>query len=1242
MNNVTLLQSSWYLVSCRFLSLAACTALMLPVAGAQNNGASDVTTTPVAGVPHDYLGDLAESVNPANGAVSIRIKAPTPHERGVNWPTYPLMWDSTNYWVMTPAWTVENDSPPHDTLAGVNLDWDPPTFGTASAQSLTLPSGNNTTTTYYCDIATGYSFTDPDGGNHAMGLKYAPLSNPTPGVQNYNCSYFNLGTQYTTGGDELFKARMDTSAWPPTTTVFDTHGNTLLVTNTPYGDSNNIHPTYEDTNGNYQNTTGRSWSSSSSTSGNTTTITETIPGSSSAWTIAYTTPSTNPSLFSVPVSYVGPTDGAAFCNVSSAAGGGQQPNGPTASLLSNITVTLPNALKYTLDFSNNSYGLVGQITYPTGATVTYTWSIIPDMEGGVYTDKWGSGETAICALRYGWYAVTKRVVAYNGQNVEEQDFTYSTIWPAVGDSLSSYMWTSKSTTVTTTDLIQKKGFNTVYTYTPMAPPATTDYSGYWGNPSPIPVESEIKYYDTNGSQLKTVTKTWASVSLLSGECDTLPNGNTSGTFYQYEPGGVSGVNSGASMTNLPGDVQEYDYGTVSGPGSGCVSPATSSSIPVPAGNNPPALETVTRYASFSCPSTFPSCPAPLMLDRPSSVVTYSKGIRVSESDYSYDQGLLNCISPAPYGHDENNYGCGSTAPRGNPTSITRQCFSSAGNCTNSMVSYIYDTTGQVVSMTDSCGNGTCSDMATGSHKTQYFYTDIYSSDDGSPAQSTNAYVTTIIDPLSHSTTYKYGFQDGKLRTKTDVGNNQTTTYCYTVGGCGGSSFDSFFRLTGVKFPDNGKQIIGYSDDGPNPSVSTQTQETGSISINRQTNYDEYGHALQSALTSDPGGAVSTETSYDGLGRPFKTWNPTRCNPPTSNCGEPTWGYTTFQYDALNRKTQQIAQDGSSTQWWCFDGVASSANQPNCNSRLAGAGEWVDSRDENGNDWQRISDALGRLTNIVEPNGSSTVPTMVTTYTYDGLSNLLGVNQAGVSGNVARTRSFNYDSLSRLWSSSNVENGQVYYNYDLNGNLSSKTDARSVQTTYSYDVVNRVVEKTYSDGATPTACYLYDSASNGVGRLSSEWTQSNSNTSCAHTPPSTGYWTLRSFSAYDQMGRLWSEQQCTPKGCWTANPCPTTGSPQSYSYDLAGNLTCYSSFIAPPGLTGPISISQAFDAGAHISSVTSNWTASFPANLYTLSSSPYGFGPVGPSKWTQGPSLTFTLGYTNRLWLNSIQAAGQVQ
>lgn len=136
------------------------------------------------------------------------------------------------------------------------------------------------------------------------------------------------------------------------------------------------------------------------------------------------------------------------------------------------------------------------------------------------------------------------------------------------------------------------------------------------------------------------------------------------------------------------------------------------------------------------------------------------------------------------------------------------------------------------------------------------------------------------------------------------------------------------------------------------------------------------------------------------------------------------------------------------------------------------------------------------------------PTLETDYTYDPLGNLLTVNQNGVSGGVARKRSFTYDSLSRLACASNPETEPAYtacptnttgtlsYTYDANGNVSSKTYTGgtigtvtypNLTTTYgNYDGLNRVGLKSYSDG-TPSVSYAYDaSAVQTTGNLNGGW------------------------------------------------------------------------------------------------------------------------------------------------------------
>ena len=148
-------------------------------------------------------------------------------------------------------------------------------------------------------------------------------------------------------------------------------------------------------------------------------------------------------------------------------------------------------------------------------------------------------------------------------------------------------------------------------------------------------------------------------------------------------------------------------------------------------------------------------------------------------------------------------------------------------------------------------------------------------------------------------------------------------------------------------------------------------------------------------------------------------------------------------------------------------------------------------DETGKKRQSTTDALGRLTAIVEPNpstGSLSSGAFNTYYTYDVLGNLLTVNQQGDGSGTARNRSFSYDSLSRLTSASNPESGVQSYTYDANGNVLTKTDARGIVTTNQYDALSRLQSRSFSDG-TPYYFYQYDlgniwgiSTGDSIGRM----------------------------------------------------------------------------------------------------------------------------------------------------------------
>jgi YD repeat-containing protein len=731
---------------------------------------------------------------------------------------------------------------------------------------------------------------------------------------------------------------------------------------------------------------------------------------------------------------------------------------------------------------------------------------------------------------------------------------------------------------------------------------------------------------------------------MASETDTYPNTGSVKTNYTYV--GVSGT-----LAYLQ-EKDEYDFGQSS-----------------------PFETTKYSYSSFTGPS-FLTDTSGVTVGVPSQVIASSGGTTLAETDATYDGATPSGVSNLPQGtHDTAYEGTSPFLSRGNPTKVVRCTSGTGSSCAGPTTTYTYDVTGQVTSKTDPCGNSSCSDMSASNFKTTYSYSDNFTGG-GSPSGNTNAYLTNMTYPTVNGAAlqenFTYNYTTGDLLTDKDE-NGQTTTYTYA---------DPLNRLTeiqGPPDPNNGNQqpttSRSYNDTAPSPSVTVTVLQSPDPAISRVEVRDGMGHAVQSQLTSDPAGTVYVDTTYDGEGGVFQKSNPTRCSSSPgsmpSSCSESTWGVTSYFYDALGRVVAQKEPDGSALTWCYNDTVSSmpSGVTATCNSHIGSSSvdTWVDSTDENGNDSQRTTNAFGNLIEVMEPDGSTkNPPAMETDYTYDALSNLLSVKQwGGASGSSgARTRSFSYDSLSQLVQGFNPESGWTCYGttggavpngsnctegYDGNGNLASKTvgqgapaNAIGVTTSYVYDSLNRLTSKSYSSNdasRTPISCYQYDlsSVTNGAGRLANEWTQSYSSSPCnASLLTNGGYLTLKSILAYDSMGRPTSaqQQQCTPGKCAAPTPYAMT-----FGYDLAGNPKTLINSVGANN--APLTLTAGFDGAAHMNGVTSSWT-SYPTNIYTLNN----YGPVGPLNWSLGPTspsptLTISQGYTNRLWVNSISATGQV-
>ena len=1009
----------------------------LPVAQAQISNVTDTEATPIPGAGHHYLGGLNETVNPANGSLSIRIDAQVPEGRKLTLP-FSIAYDSNGALPIQVAATVK----PYVFAVG----W------TYSAPMLTTQRSVLRGSNGNCALYSSYIFYDAQGTRHALNI--VSIDSQTTN----ECSLMGY-TDSLSGGDPVVSARAVTSDGP--VTVQDADGTTYFFPaglQGPPGASSLV-SSVEDRNGNlvqYVNngqgvftvtdTAGRSVVSSNGfgATGDTVAVSGLATPYSLTWgTTATWNYNTGETLVYQPSN--------SSCN------GLPIVLSPSGSLTALSVLTLPNGQSYKF-YYDSTYGVVNEIVYPTGAWVKYTWSLnaLSEVAAGPAVLRQGAGN---CYYHYGNPAITKRQVSYDGTTIaEEQDFAYSTTWSGNTGTFQATQWSTKNTTVTTYDKVRNINAQTAYTYTPIGIPVPPDTPGYVMG-TQVPVESTIIYHNWDTNVLRTINKTWLNQFLLKSEQTVLPPTNL-----------ASQINYSYGSLGVVTEKDEYDWG-----------------------QSTPTRKTVTQYQSFPLNALNSA-----LYDRPCQIlVEDGSGNRFAETDYFYDNGgtTITCGTagtPSVTGvsnlteHDETNFGPSTTKPRGNATTIVKQCFQGSTSCPqgNSTSTFAFDETGQVVSMTDPCGQPgvTCTDIGGTNHTTTYNYSDSYSS--GTPPGDTNAFLTKItyptpIDGAAQIRKFAYSYADGQLTSSTDE-NNQPTYYKYNTPPSTCSYSDGLDRLSEIDYPDQGKTTNCYNDAGPSPTVTTikLITATPQVSFSATTVMDGLGHTTQTQLTSDPEGTTYTAATYDGLGSTYQSWSPTRCSPPTTNCGtESTWGITTHAHDALGRATTLTDADGS---------TVSTAYSNNCTTVT----------DEAGKARESCLDGLGRLTSAFEDPGSAPHLNYETDYTFNELDDLLTVNQKGGSTNSSqwRPRTFTYDSLSQLITANNPESGSITYVHDADGNITYKTSPAPNQTgtatvtlSFCYDALKRLTAKGYTQQTcnngtlpSPAATYLYDQTSyNGL-------------------------------------------------------------------------------------------------------------------------------------------------------------------
>jgi hypothetical protein len=520
--------------------------LLSPVsAPGQITTVTNATATPMPG-GHSYIQLLNESVNPANGSVSLKVNMPTPKGRGLD---IPLSWNYSSAGAFTlsvgTGGVLYIDTDRYRNLGG----W------TTSIPSLTEVGYSYTDNAVpipgTCYWENNFIFADPQGDRHSLPILNIDNFSGLSTLDFDACSTANIGPVSPTlsGSDGVYQGFFPN---PGFLDIADSSGTVyqFAYSEAQYGSigqslGNGIGlMDIEDRNGNtitpVQNSNG------------TFTMKDTL--GRPVYTISgfripynYTSSTTNISVTGTANPYVATWEGNArnftlgyTADPPSGLNGCASPliqagstlNDPTSSTTMS-SLELPDGQKYQFTY-DSTYGLLSKVIYPTGGYVQYDWGVNSRSDDASF--QYPSSPSGFqqpymvaCHATYDWPAVQHRYVSFDGSHVAlQQDFTYTT------GSFSGNGWTSKTTKVVTKDLI--RGTNTTRTYTfaaappePVAFPFISDLhlSG------PVAEEAQIIDTDSNGNTAQTVNQGWLDSRHKQSESVTLGN-MVKETDYSYD------------------------------------------------------------------------------------------------------------------------------------------------------------------------------------------------------------------------------------------------------------------------------------------------------------------------------------------------------------------------------------------------------------------------------------------------------------------------------------------------------------------------------------------------------------------------------------------------------------------------------------------------------------------------------------------------------------------------------------
>ncbi len=149
-------------------------SLTVSASRSQITNVTNDQSTPIPGAGHDYIKMLNETVNPANGSVSLRLNVPMPKGRALSIP-FAFAYDSNgvhhltgdgnggSFWISDTSFLSQGGWAYSAPLLSIG-DFSAPWF-----------NGGGT-----CSFDSDFVFQDPAGGRHALGLSTITFSRPLP------------------------------------------------------------------------------------------------------------------------------------------------------------------------------------------------------------------------------------------------------------------------------------------------------------------------------------------------------------------------------------------------------------------------------------------------------------------------------------------------------------------------------------------------------------------------------------------------------------------------------------------------------------------------------------------------------------------------------------------------------------------------------------------------------------------------------------------------------------------------------------------------------------------------------------------------------------------------------------------------------------------------------------------------------------------------------------------------------